>query len=140
MRPILVALDGSEPSQRGLRVAVELSRATGAALLLTHVVPPVTLPVPVSPEIAERLEAGENAHAQMVVNSSLSEASSLGVHAEGLVLRGGPAEALADAAETRDCSMVVIGSRGRGGVVRVLLGSVADRLVHISKRPVLVVK
>jgi len=140
VRPILVAVDGSEPSLRGLRVAAELSRATGAPLLLTYVVPPVALPAPVSPEIAGRLEAGENAHADMVVSRSLSEASSLGVRAERLVLRGGPAESLADAAEVRDCSMVVIGSRGLGGVARVLLGSVADRLVHISRRPVLVVK
>lgn len=136
----MVAVDGSEPSSRGLQAAAELSRSTQTPLLLAYVVPPVALPVPVTPEIAERLEAGERAHADMVVSRSLSQASDLGVRADGLVLRGGPAEALADAAETRDCSMVVIGSRGRGGVARVLLGSVADRLVHISKRPVLVVK
>jgi len=140
VRPILVAVDGSESSMKGLKAATELSRATGAALLLTYVIPPVALPVPVSPEISERLEDGERAHADFVVNRSLSEASDHDIQADGVILRGAQAEALADAAEARDCSMVVIGSRGRGGVARVLLGSVADRLVHICKKPVLVVK
>ncbi|HVE87436.1 MAG TPA: universal stress protein [Myxococcales bacterium] len=140
MKPIMVAVDGSEPSLKGLRVAAELSRATSAPLLLVHVVSPVALPVPLSPEIAERLEAGERAHADFVVSRSLSEATSLEAKADGLVIHGGPAEALSDTADSRDCSMVVIGSRGRGGVARVLLGSVADRLVHICKKPVLVVK
>ena len=140
MRPILVAVDGSEPSMKGLKTASELSRATGVTLLLTYVIPPLSLPGPMSPEIAERLQDGEHAHADFVVKSALAEASRLSVPADSVILRGGPAEALSDAAETRDCSMVVIGSRGRGGVARVLLGSVADRLVHICKRPVLVVK
>jgi len=140
MKPILVAVDGSEPSLKGLKTASELSRATGAPLLLTHVIPPVVHSMPMSADISERLEAGERAHADFVVNRSLAEASGQDVRVDSVILRGGPAEAIADAAESRDCSMVVIGSRGRGGVARVLLGSVADRLVHICKKPVLVVK
>jgi len=140
MRPIMVAVDGSEPSFKGLKTAAELARATGAPLLLTYVIPPVVLPMPMSADISERLDAGERAHADFVMSRSLAESSGQALSVDPVILRGGPAEALADAAEARDCSMIVIGSRGRGGVARMLLGSVADRLVHICKKPVLVVK
>lgn len=52
--------------------------------------------------------------------------------------RGSPAEELARRAERDDVEMVVIGSRGRRVVARLLLGSVADRLAHISPKPVLI--
>lgn len=140
MRPILVAVDGSESSMKGFKAAAELSRSTGAPLLLTCVIPPVVLPVPLSVDIAERVQEGERAHAELVIKRCLTEAADESVKADGVILRGGPAEAISDAAESRDCSMVVVGSRGRGGVARVLLGSTADRLVHLCKKPVLVVK
>jgi nucleotide-binding universal stress UspA family protein len=140
VRPILVAVDGSEPSMKGLEVAAELSRSTGAPLLMTCVIPPVVLPMPLAADIAERVQDGERAHADLVIRRCLREAAGRGLKADGAVLRGEPAEAISDAAESRDCSMVVVGSRGRGGVARVLLGSTADRLVHLCKRPVLVVK
>jgi nucleotide-binding universal stress UspA family protein len=61
------------------------------------------------------------------------------VQAETSVLSGSPAETLAEAAAAPDVDLVVLGSRGRGAVARVLLGSVSDRLIHISPKPVLVV-
>lgn len=140
MRPILVAVDGSEPSMKGFEKAAELARFTGAPLLLTCVIPPVVLPMPLSAEVAERVQEGERAHADFVVKRCLSDASDAGVMADAAVLRGSPAEAIADAAESRDCSMVVVGSRGQGGVTRMLLGSTANRLVNLCKKPVLVVK
>jgi len=55
-------------------------------------------------------------------------------------LSGPVAETLADVAQSQRYDLIVVGHRGRGGVKRVLLGSVADRLVQISSRPVLVVR
>ena len=63
-----------------------------------------------------------------------------GVQADTLVLSGSPAESLAEAALSGEVDLVVVGSRGRGAVARVLLGSVSDRLVHISHKPVLVAR
>jgi nucleotide-binding universal stress UspA family protein len=57
-----------------------------------------------------------------------------------MILRGSPAETLADTAERLGFEVVVVGSRGRGTVARMLLGSVADRLVHICKKPVIVAR
>jgi nucleotide-binding universal stress UspA family protein len=57
-----------------------------------------------------------------------------------LNLLGAPAEVIADTAMDDGYDIVFVGNKGRGAVSRVLLGSVADRLVHICKRPVMVVR
>lgn len=57
-----------------------------------------------------------------------------------LELEGPVAERLAEVAEQDGFDLVVVGSRGRNAVVRMFLGSVADRLVHICKKPVLVAR
>jgi nucleotide-binding universal stress UspA family protein len=59
---------------------------------------------------------------------------------ETLVETGGPAVALAEIASRKDVDMVVVGHRGRSAVKRLLLGSVADRLVQICTKPVTVVR
>jgi nucleotide-binding universal stress UspA family protein len=51
-----------------------------------------------------------------------------------------PAEALVAAADRLDAWPVLVGDRGRHGVTRMLLGSVADRVVHLCRRPVIVVR
>ena len=56
------------------------------------------------------------------------------------LLEGGPAEEIVRVANEEDFGMVVVGSRGHNAVSRVLLGSVADRVLHTCKRPVLVVR
>jgi nucleotide-binding universal stress UspA family protein len=53
---------------------------------------------------------------------------------------GDPALAICDRAELADVRMVVMGSRGQGTVARLLLGSVATKVVHTSTRPVVVVR
>ena len=59
------------------------------------------------------------------------------VHCEAVVLNGQPAEALLGVSE--DADLVVVGSRGRGGFKRLMLGSVSDQVVHHAVCPVLVV-
>ena len=55
-------------------------------------------------------------------------------------LQGSPAETISALAEEEGFDLVVVGSRGRNAVARLFLGSVADRLVHICKKPVLIVR
>jgi len=60
--------------------------------------------------------------------------------AETIVEKGAPAETLAALAAAGDVDLVVVGHRGRNAVARALMGSVADRLVQICSKPVLVVR
>jgi nucleotide-binding universal stress UspA family protein len=55
------------------------------------------------------------------------------------VLPGSPTHAIVEYAEQQDADLIVIGSHGRGAVSRLLLGSVAERILHVAGRPVFVV-
>jgi len=136
MKKILVAIDGSEAAMHAVRTASSLARGLNGALTLAHVVPPTFVPpeVPfgVQPWTDEAIKAGE-----MLLEAAAKEA---GMACERMNLTGSPAERLADLAETGAFDLVVVGSKGRGAVSRMLIGSVTDRLVHICKRPILVVR
>jgi nucleotide-binding universal stress UspA family protein len=137
MRKILVAVDGSEASLHALKKAFEFSDAMGAEVTLSHVVPHVFVPAEVPFDAGllakESLKAGET-----LLNDMAAQVGRPGM--PRLCLTGSPAEAIADCADNGPFELVVVGSKGRGAVSRVLVGSTTDRLVHISRKPVLVVR
>jgi nucleotide-binding universal stress UspA family protein len=122
-------------------MAVELAEKTRAEVTCAYVVPPPFYPpeaiyVPTQDYLDAEKRVGEQALAQA---KALVEKG--GAKADTLLLQGSPGEALVAAAEgSPEVEMVVVGSRGRNALARVLLGSVADRVVHLSKKPVLVVR
>jgi nucleotide-binding universal stress UspA family protein len=121
MRRILFPTDLSEASDSAARAAVALARQYGADLTMLYVVPPVTDPSP-----AERLGA-----------RAAELAPGLAVKTE--VLSGIPARKIAEYARRHRIDLIVVGSHGRTGVSRALLGSVAEAVVRRSPCPVLVV-
>jgi nucleotide-binding universal stress UspA family protein len=137
MKKILAAVDGSIPSIHAARLGLELARAMGATLTLIHVTPSVILPGDVALTPLPNLREAELAYGAGVLQDV---AVVLEGKVERLNLLGSPAEVIADTAMDQGFDLVVVGNKGRGAVSRVLLGSVADRLTHISKRPVLVVR
>ena len=139
MKRILVAVDGSEASLKAARMAVDIALRFGARLTLAYVIPRLLLPPDVYGLTLAEVEREQRTHADKLVAEALARLGEPGVQAETSVLSGSPAETLAEAAAAPDVDLVVLGSRGRGAVARVLLGSVSDRLIHISPKPVLVV-
>src|SRR5215831_14236712 len=136
MKKILVAIDGSEHSLRAVRVAASIAKATGAKLFLAHV------KVAAWPTNFYGLPPDEyRQQEQLLLTEMFDQALDLteAIETERCLLEGKPAEELASAAIELNVDMVVVGSRGRGAVQRVLLGSVSSRLVHICDRPVVVV-
>ena len=136
MKRILVAVDGSEPSLKAVRMAAEAAVRFGAKLTLVHVVPRLLLPPDVYGLTIAAVEKEHRAYAEQLLDQALAEAQLAGVEASTTVLFGAPAESIAEEAAAAGVGMVVVGSRGHGAVARVFLGSVSDRLVHISPKPV----
>ncbi len=137
MKKILAAVDGSDASMHAVRKALEIADKMGAEVTLAHVVPHVFVPAEVP------FDAGKLAEEAFRAGEHLLGQAAAEVGKPGLArvcLRGGPGEALAEHAEAGHFDLVVVGSKGRGAVARMLVGSITDRLVHICKQPVLVVR
>jgi len=112
---ILVATDGSEAAERAGDHAVAVARTTGARL--------------------HALTVGDDEPARCLAD----RAREAGVDAVAASRTGRPHEAIREYAGTVDADLVVLGTHGRSGVERVLLGSVAERTLRAATRPVLVV-
>lgn len=131
-RRIAVAYDGTPEAKAALHDAEAIAARSNATLeILTVVAPPVAMPgvggyAPVDPPEPEKL----------IRVAVASVDRKLG--AEGRRLDGAPARALAEACED-GAELLVVGSRGYGPVMRVLLGSVSTQLIHLAPCPVLVV-
>ena len=141
MKRIIVGIDGSDQGWSALKRAAELARATGASLQIAHVTSP-----PISPLAAEdylppasRVEAQE-VYAQGLLREAVTRVKDAGVEVTTESKVGSPAETLAELAQAEEVTMVVVGHRGRNLAARLFVGSVADRLVQISPKPVLVVR
>ncbi len=139
MKRILVAVDGSQPSLKAARMAADIAVRFGAKLTLVHVVPKLLLPPDVYGLTIAEVEKEHRAYAEKLLEDAISTLEEPGLDIDTIVLYGAPAEAIAEQAVAPDVSLVVVGSRGHGAVARMFVGSVSDRLVHISPKPVLVV-
>lgn len=140
MDRLLVAVDGSPHSLKGVEHAVQLAKALELHVELANVLPPILLAPSVYAETIAKLEQGNRQAAQELLDASQRLVTDAGVPADTIMLTGAPAEALSDRAQAINAWAVVIGAKGHGAVSRVLLGSITDRLVHICTRPVLIVR
>jgi nucleotide-binding universal stress UspA family protein len=140
MKTILVAVDGSEHALKGVRAAVELAKAMNLRVELVYVLRPVLLPPTVYAEAIQKVEEGNRLVASDALKAAAQVVKDMGATCETTLLHGAPAEAIADLADADHVWGVVIGAKGHNPVSRVLLGSVADRLVHVCRKPVLVVR
>jgi nucleotide-binding universal stress UspA family protein len=140
MKRILVAVDGSEPSLKAARMAADVALRFGSKLTLCHVVPKLLLPPDVYGLTIAEVEKEHRAYADRLLETAVAALDEPGLDVSTTVLYGSPAEAIAEEAAVEDVELVVIGSRGHGAVARMFLGSVSDRIVHISPKPVLVVR
>lgn len=140
MKKILVGVDESQPAAHAARVAAELAKQTGSTLTLAYVSMPVLLPPVPYEKVIQQITADEHKHVTEFLSREKAALASFNITVDTVHLTGAPAETFVDLAENQDVWLVVVGSRGRSGVSRVLLGSFADRVVHICKKPVLVVR
>jgi nucleotide-binding universal stress UspA family protein len=152
-RPVIVAFDGSAESRNALERAAELFGHR--TLLVASVWEPgvamavmsypdatgVTYVPPTAEEI-ETVDRVEREHASSMADAGVRIAREHGAAAEAVPIPDSVdiAETLASLAEARDAAAIVVGSRGLGAVRSRLLGSTSRKLLHETRRPVLVVR
>lgn len=145
MKRVLVALDGLPESVRAAHAAVDLFGADNEFLVVnvaavespSHDDVTFGVVVPMSGDEWNAVTSAVDQAAQAKAESGASEA---GIEpTEIIVKHGDPVAAICDAAESCDADVIVIGSHDRGRIKRLLAPSVADGVVHMTARPVLVV-
>lgn len=137
-RTILVPVDFSEASHPAVRRARALARSTGASLRLLHVSPPPGDEV--DPRLAEQLTDELRRGAKLRLADLAADFDDGRVPLSTAFEEADPSRAIRDAAGADDVSLIVMGSHGRRGIDRLLLGSVAARTVQRAPKPVLVVR
>jgi nucleotide-binding universal stress UspA family protein len=141
MRRILHASDFSAASGPAFAAAVEYAKKHRAELRLLHVVDPM-MPMPdgfVSPPTYERLRESARAYGRKGLARLVARAAKAGVRATAVVREGTPWSEIVRASRAPGVELVVIGTHGRTGLSRLLLGSVASRVVGLARSPVLAV-
>jgi nucleotide-binding universal stress UspA family protein len=138
IRCILHPTDFSASSQYAFRIAVDLARQYGASLLALHVARPLSEEL-ISFGEAKKQQPSEY-HRRLAEVEREATAAGPGVAVERLVQDGEPAHVVARVARERGCDLIVIGSHGRTGLERLLMGSTAEHIVRLAPCPVLVVK
>jgi len=137
---ILVPTDGSAGVERAVEHAVGLAdthEATLHALYVVNTASYSSMPMETSWEHVRDMLGEEGERALERVDDI---AESEGVPVESVVVDGSPSREIVRYAEQEHCDLVVMGTHGRGGIDRLLLGSVAERVVRASQVPVLTVR
>jgi nucleotide-binding universal stress UspA family protein len=140
---VLVALDGSETAERALADAVELPLTDDASLVLAHVMAPAVAAA--SPYLPQTIQLSEEemAHREESLGAylkSVAAVTELGDRAveTRVVVDYDVAPAVIALAEEVDADLIALGTHGRTGLRRMVLGSVADKVIRGTRRAVLV--
>ena len=138
---LLVPVDGSDPADAALEFALE--EYPDADITVLSVIDPTDVgygSIEAAPSTFEHLQKSAEERTQTVLDQAESRAADHDVTVTTETVIGMPSRAIVEWAENNDIDGIVIGSHGRQGVTRVLLGSVAESVVRRSPVPVTVVR
>jgi len=139
---LVVPTDFSAGSERAWAVARRLAERLGAELVLVHVLveTPLYSEGPFTMKRARDVFDAARAWAVKTLGEWAATAAAGGLSARWVVRTGVPHEEIVGAAAQERADLVVIGTHGRGGLDRALLGSVADRVIRLAPCPVMTVR
>ena len=143
-KSILVAVDGSQTSELALKEAIQLAKSMGARLLIVNVVDEINFNWAEYPNLTEIWDVLA-ASGRALLDKSAATAAEAGVEADTRLveldkLGDRVPEALAREADAWPADLIVVGTHGRRGLSHVFLGSVAEGIVRVATKPVLLIR
>ncbi len=142
---ILVPIDGSNTSSKGLNEAIKLAKLTGASVRLIHMVDPLTFAtaselygVYADDVIPRMREIGDQ-----ILETARIRVEEQGIKVDSLLFDSSPtrvADTVVEQAKVWNADLIVIGTHGRRGVKRLMLGSDAEQVVRMAAVPVLLIR
>lgn len=140
-KKILVPLDGSALAERAINHAAEIARGAGAELILLEV---VQVPLAKTPEAGstEEIKSIQEIAAQskIYLNMLAARVGKEGIKVRTVVMEGAADGAILGFAHNEDVDIIVMSTHGRTGLSKALMGSVAEKVMLTTKRPVMLVK
>jgi nucleotide-binding universal stress UspA family protein len=140
IKKILIPTDGSDYSLRAAEYGIGLAKMLDAEVTTVYVIDTVAVDQLAKATEREDVERELKANGQRYMNYVLSLAEKSGVKTASLLAKGRPFEQIVHLAKNLGIDLIVMGTYGRRGAERILIGSVAERVIEYSTCPVLVVK
>ena len=143
---ILVALDGSDHANHALTVAMDLAEKYSANLLLLTAVQPIYLSsggfYPSTAKVMRDIAETQKKDSEQVLAKAQTHVKkgNLTIQVATKLVEGRPADVIIATAQEESVDLIVMGSRGRGGIKQLVLGSVSDRVADGAPCPVLIVR
>jgi nucleotide-binding universal stress UspA family protein len=140
---ILMPTDGSEHSERAIKRGIELAKLCGSKVTGIHVLPDYRLAIAddgaFDPGLHGKMDAEARARAESFLAFVKKTAEAAGVDCDTVMATNSqPFDAIINTANERGCDLIVMTSRSRKGLVSVLMGSEASRVLHRASIPLLV--
>ena len=140
IKRILIPTDGSDYSIRAAEYAISIAKVHDAQITVVYVLDEVVIEKFSKIGERENVEKDLKADGQRYINYILRLAEKEGVKAISLIAKGRPFEQIVHLADNLSMDLIVMGTYGRRGAERILIGSVAERVIEYAHCPVLVIK
>ena len=143
MNTILVAIDGSDNAMRALEEALKVFATDALHIHLLTVAEVIQMNEVLFKDTSTGMHQIEDEHkaaCQKLLEPATRKLEQAGISHDAHIEIGQPAQTIVETASKYHCGMIVVGTRGNGAIRSIVVGSVANKVVHLSKVPVLLVK
>ncbi len=140
VKKILIPTDGSDYSMRAAQYGISIAKLLGAEIIIIYVIDTVVLDQISKITARENVEIELKQDGERYIKYIAGLAERSGVKASRLIVTGRPFEQIVHIAKSLGANLIVMGTYGRKGAERILIGSVAERVIEYASCPVLVVR
>lgn len=140
IKSILVAVDGSEHSEKAIRYACAMGPPLGAEVVLLHVVPMVVSATPYHDTVSDQPFLSLQKVGEDILEKAKRLANRCGCDVIDMISHGDPSARIIDIATERRIDVIILGSRGVSGIKRLFTGSISDKVSKNAACPVMIVR